>query len=297
MTITQLRYFLSICEFGKIRTSSEHLHVSEPTISVSVKRLEEELGALLFVRDKKQLILTENGIRLREKAAKIVESFDRLEAEMRQSQKKPSVIRLGASSTFGEHLCSRLISEFMEKYPLILFELLPLSSVDAVQQVMDEKIELAICDQLAVTSKKLIFSLIVHTTLAGHVRNDHPLAGRKDVTAQTLKDEKLIMLSEKAIISREIIRWFNEANAEPNLFMYSNRPSFSISMVKRYNAVSFFLSGLLSESEQVWMFPPENRFELAPPLCFDIGIVRKRGLTLTKAAQRFFDFCSNRAPI
>jgi DNA-binding transcriptional LysR family regulator len=294
MTITQLRYFLSICEFGKIRTTSERLHVSEPTISIAIKRLEEELGAHLFIRNKKQLTLTDEGIRLRDKAAEVVDSFDRLEAEIRQTRKKTPVIRLGTPSTLGEYLCSRLFAEFMEKYPLVFFELLPLSSIEAARQVMDAKIELAVCDQLAVTSEQLVFSPIVHSVLFGYVRNDHPLAGKKNVTAQILKDEKLILLNEKATISREIIRWFNKAGAEPNLFMYSNRASFSVSMVKRYNAVTFFLGGLLSEKDHVLQFPPENRFELAPPLCFDIGIVRKNGVKLTKEAQRFFDFCGNK---
>lgn len=291
MTITQLKYFLSICEFGKIRIASERLHVSEPTISVSIKRLEEELGVPLFIRNRKQLSLTNDGKFLQEKASEVVGSFDRLEAEIQQSQKKSSVIRIATPSTLGEYLCSRLISEFVEKYPSALFGMPSLSSIDAAHQVENEQIELAICDQLAVTSKHLVFSPIIRSMLFGYVHSDNPLAGKENVSPQMLKDEKLILLSEKATISLEVMQWFHDADIEPNLFMYSNRTSFSISMVKRHNAVAFFLDGLLAENEQLRQFPPENRFTLNPPLFFNFGIIRKKGANLTKEARRFYDFC------
>jgi DNA-binding transcriptional LysR family regulator len=291
MTIIQLKYFLTVCEFGKVRIASERLHVSEPTISISIKRLEKEIGAQLFVRDKKQLFLTDEGRHLLEKAADVVESFDRLELEMRQSQEKKTVIRLGAPSTLGEFLCSRLISEFTNKYPSVLFDIPPTSSVDGARQVEDGKIELAICDRLAVTSKQLVFSPIRRLVLYGFVRNDHPLAGKNNVSPRMLKDEKLILLSEKAITSREILRWFHDGGVNPNLFMYSNRISFSVSLIKRYNAVAFIYGGLLVDDAP---FPSGNisPFELDPALSFEIGIIRKKGVNLTKEAQRFFDFCS-----
>lgn len=298
MTISQLKYFLAVCEFGKLRITSEQLHVSEPTISVSIKRLEEEVGSPLFIRDRKQLILTVEGQLLREKAAEVVESFDRLEREiqeMQQSRKTAPVVRLGAPPTQGEHLCSRLVAEFMKIHPHVRFEIPTLSSFDGTRQVEEEKLELAISNQLAVTSDRLAFSPIIRSSLLGYVRDDHPLAGQTDVTPKMLKNEKLILISETSMTAREVLRWFRDAGVEPNLFMYSHRTNFTISMIKESNALAFFLDDPMVVKATAVPFPPEgiSPFTLAPPITLTFGIVRRRDAKLSKEANRFYEFCSH----
>jgi DNA-binding transcriptional LysR family regulator len=295
MTIIQLRYFLATCEFGKIRTASEQIHVSEPTISTSIKRLEEELGVLLFARDKGQLLLTDAGKRLREKAAEVVETFDRLEEEMQPSREQFPVIRLGAPTTLSRHLCSPLIAKFSAQYPNVLFETHSLSPEEAAQQVEKGRLELAICDQPAVTSSELIFFSIVHSTLSGYVRNDHPLAGTKNVIPQMLKEEKLILLRDKGAVTHLVKQWFYRGGVNPNLFTYSDREilSFTFSMVKQRSAIAFLLDNLYTESDEVSVFPPDGiaTFSLEPPLSMDFGIIRKKSAKLSQSAQLFLDFC------
>lgn len=297
MTIIQLRYFLSTCEFGKIRAASEQLHVSEPTISTAIRRLEEELGVPLFIRTKGQLSLTDTGKRLREKAAEAVEVFDRLETEMQQPREKFPVIRLGSPSTLSQHLCSPLISKFTAQYPSVLFETHTLSPQEAAQQVEDEKLELAVCDQFAVTSEQLIFSPILRSSLLGYVRDDHPLAGKAHVNPQMLKEEELILLRDKGTIAQTIKQWFRDGGVNPNLFSYSDREILSVtfSMIKRQSAIAFLLADLYAGNDGLQPFPPKGiaSFSLEPPLSFGFGIVHKKGAKLSKNARLFLDFCSH----
>lgn len=295
MTIIQLKYFLSICEHKKIRIAAEHLHVSEPTISVSIKRLEDEIGSPLFIRNRKQLSLTDKGKLLLTRATEVVESFDKLETELQSPKKRLKTIRLGAPSTLNIHVCTPLVAEFTEQYPSVYFETPTMSPPAAAQQVEAEQLELAICDRLAVTSHQLEFYPLIHSTLSGYVRPDHPLAGKDHVTPQMLKDEPLILLRESGMISDEIRNWFQSNGVHPNFFLYSNRDilSMTLSMVKRQNALAFLLDDLYAWNKQVQPFPPSDiaRFTLAPPMSFDFGIIRKRGVKLSKDAQRFVDFC------
>lgn len=295
MTIIQLKYFLSICNYGKIRIAAEHLHVSEPTISVSIKRLEDEIGAPLFIRNRKQLSLTDKGKLLFARATEVVESFDKLETDLQSPKKQLKTIRLGSPSTLNIHVCAPLIAEFTELYPSVFFETPTMPPPVAAQQVEDEQLELAVCDRLAVTSHQLEFYPLVHSTLSGYVRPDHPLAGKDHVTPLMLKDEPLILLRESGMISHEIRDWFHSNGVHPNFFMHSNRDilSMTISMIKRQNALAFLLDNLYAWNKQVQPFPPADvaRFTLDPPMSFDFGIVRKRGIKLSKDAQRFLDFC------
>lgn len=296
MTITQLKYFLAICESGKIRIASERLHVSEPTISVAIKRLEDELGVQLFIRSRKQLTLTDAGIRLQEKAGKVVADFDRLKVEIRQPQGKFSVIRLGAPSTISETICPPLIAAFTESHPFVLFESHAFSPSETVQQIEEGKIDLAICDKPTILSQQLVSSLIIRSTMSGYVRDDHPLAGKEDVTPEMLRSEGLILLREKGLISDQIRQWFHDGGIEPNFFLYSNRELLNIifSMIKQQGAVAFLLDELYTHNQQLQPFPPAHiaTFSLSPPLSFDFVIIRKKGVSLSQDAHRFFEFCS-----
>lgn len=294
MTIVQLKYFLTVCESGRIRIAAERLHVSEPTISVAIRRLEDDVGQPLFTRNRRQLDLTEAGRRFRTRAQEVVDCFERLEADVESNRAGSHILRVAAPSTLGEYLYVRFVPAFTEKHPSVLFETPPMTSVDAAQQVLDERAELAFCDQLAVTSPLLEFLPLVRSEMRCYMRRDHPLAGKEAVTPELLRDEKIILWSERALISRELLRWFEAADVKANLFMYSNRRSVSVDMVRRRGVVAFcmeFAGDLCSVTlpEDLVLVP------LQPKLVFQIGLVRKRNAVLSRDAQRFFDFCRRTA--
>lgn len=294
MTIIQLKYFLTVCELGRIRIAAEQLHVSEPTISVAIRRLEDDIGQPLFTRNRRQLDLTEAGKRFCARAQEVVDCFERLEADVESSRTGSHVLRIAAPSTLGEYLYVRFIPAFSEKHPSVLFETPPMTSVDAAQQVLDERMELAFCDQLAVTSPLLEFLPLVRMSMYCYVRRDHPLAAQPAATPELLRNEKIILWSERALISRELLRWFASSDVEMKPFMYSNRRSVSVDMVRHHNAVAFCLEfagaqGGVPMPEDLALVP------LQPKLVFQLGLVRKKNAVLSRDAQRFFDFCRREA--
>lgn len=290
MTIIQLKYFLTVCELGRIRVAAEQLHVSEPTISVAIRRLEEDIGQPLFTRNRRQLDLTEAGTRFCERAREVVDCFERLESDVEVSRTGNHILRIAAPSTLGEFLYIRYIPAFSEKYPTALFETPPMTSTDAAQQVLDERVELAFCDRLAVTSPMLEFLPLVHTSMHCYVRRDNPLAAQPAATPELLRNEKIILWSEKALISRELLRWFASADVKANLFMYSNRRSVSIDMVRRHDAAAFCLE-FAGAPDAIPMPDDLALVPLQPKLMFQLGLVRKKNAVLSRDAQRFFDFC------
>lgn len=294
MTIIQLKYFLTVCELGRIRIAAERLHISEPTISVAIRRLEDDIGQPLFTRNRRQLDLTEAGKRFCARAQEVVDCFERLEADVENSRTGSHVLRIAAPSTLGEYLYVRFIPAFSEKHPSVLFETPPMTSVDAAQQVLDERMELAFCDQLAVTSPLLEFLPLVRTSMYCYVRRDHPLAAQPAATPELLRNEKIILWSERALISRELLRWFASSDVEMKPFMYSNRRSVSVDMVRRHNAAAFCMEfagaqGGVPMPEDLTLVP------LQPKLVFQLGLVRKKNAVLSRDAQRFFDFCRREA--
>ncbi len=289
MTIMQLRYFLAICDYGKINVAAEQLHVSGPTLSVSIKQLEDELHLSLFIRNNNQISLTLDGNRLREKASDVVERFDHLIEEMTQPQDDLHVIRFGCHSTQLEDLCNRIIQAFTRQNQDTLMEMPSFASSELARQVESGKLELAICDQAAVQSKLLEFVPLVNCTVLGYVRQDHPLAGQQNVTAKMLESEELILLNKRTIFYKELMRWFQQGGIKPNLFLYSQREilEMTISMLERHNAVVFHLDkvfeGRVPDSV--------SSFSLSPALCFQTGIIRRANTPLSRGASLFWEFC------
>ena len=78
MTITQLKYTLAVAEYGNFTTASEKCFVTQPTLSMQVQKLEEELGVTIFNRSTKPLQVTEIGNKVLIQARKIVEESSRM---------------------------------------------------------------------------------------------------------------------------------------------------------------------------------------------------------------------------
>ena len=99
MTLKQLEYFLAIAENGSITKAANSLRISQPPLSLQLKGLEEELGCQLFIRDKKNMIITPKGILLRERAHEIMDKVNETLLLMQSaSEEERYTIHLGTIS-------------------------------------------------------------------------------------------------------------------------------------------------------------------------------------------------------
>lgn len=83
MTLKQLEYFLAVCKYENITRAAENLHVSQPSITTSIKNLEEYLGVALIDRSSKKISITEEGKLLAKRAVKILKSVEDASEEIR----------------------------------------------------------------------------------------------------------------------------------------------------------------------------------------------------------------------
>ncbi len=119
----QLDYFVSIVEEGSISAAARKLHMSQPPLSLQIKKMEEEFGTLLFIRDGRQLIITEAGLSLYRRAKTLIDLSEVTKKEIvSMAQGVSGILRIGTISS-AEHLSIReIILEFHVNRPDILFE-------------------------------------------------------------------------------------------------------------------------------------------------------------------------------
>lgn len=118
MTLTELRYIVTLSEEKHFGRAAKKCFVSQPTLSVAVKKLEDELGIALFERNKTSIVVTELGLRLVEQARTIIDQvhiFKDLAQEGKDELNSP--LRVGAIYTVGPYLFPHLMPELAKSAP------------------------------------------------------------------------------------------------------------------------------------------------------------------------------------
>jgi len=287
MRLEQLKLFLAVCDYGSLTAAAEKLHISQPSISVAIRQLEEEFGLNLFYRHKKRLILTNEGKEFQQRAREIIEKVDNTREYMISLGNKGSKIRLGVTAMASVFLYSRLITDFHKQHPSTYIEMHPLNSNDSASQVSEGKLHMAIVTYDERFADMFEFTPLMETNIVGCVRKDHPLAYKTDVTLEMLKDEKLVLLNEQGRTSRIILQRFKELNIEPNIFMYSRQILLIMQVILQSGAVTFFMEELLKFNDNL------APFYIRPSLRHTLGIIRRKDTLLSSDALNFLNFCKN----
>lgn len=145
MTLQQLQYFLAAVEHGTFSAAADALYMSQPSLSEQIRRLESELGAALFVRTGRRLVLTEAGRALRPEAERTLAAAARAAASVAHVRE----LRSGTATfgTFGDAppwLIGNVAAAFRRRYPDVRLRIVGLNSTEVADEVREGRIEAAL---------------------------------------------------------------------------------------------------------------------------------------------------------
>lgn len=194
MDVRQLRQFIAIAEAGSLTRAAEQLGMAQPPLTMSLRKLEEELGAPLFTRHVRGVHLTTAGHAILSPAIDIVRRLN----DLRQSVTDTGAgqrgrLRIGFVGSASYSFLPRLVREFRAQYPLAELLLEEMASQQAVLRVENGTIDLGIIRLPMLQDAKV--ALITATTepMMLLVPLDHPLAARSNVDLEACADEDFIM--------------------------------------------------------------------------------------------------------
>lgn len=190
MEIRQLRYFVETARQGNIQDAANALFVSRQAVSKSLSQLEEELGYPLFYRTHGGVTLSEQGRGYLDLAAALLQGFDTLEAQMRQTQEKDT-LQIAIPFTVHHYFFDRLMA-FAEQNSDSL-DLIPVNRTDAECHTLFESgaVDMAI-SHLPFTAGIDEGRIIAVSPICIAMRKDHPLAGRTLLKDRDLLGQSLI---------------------------------------------------------------------------------------------------------
>ncbi len=118
MTLNELRYIVAVARTQHFSKAAEACHVSQPSLSIAVKKLEDELGIIIFQRGKRKVDITPEGEAVIEQAQRVIEEAEKL-SQFKNLQAKPleGTIKVGAIFTIGPYLFPPLVPYMRKHYP------------------------------------------------------------------------------------------------------------------------------------------------------------------------------------
>jgi LysR family transcriptional regulator, hydrogen peroxide-inducible genes activator len=194
MTLTELRYLVALAHTRHFGRAAESCFVSQPTLSVAIKKLEDELGVQLFERRKQEVTLTDVGARVVEQAQRVMEEVAAIKelANDGRDQLK-GALRLGAIYTLGPYLFPPLIPLLHDRAPHM-----PLIIEENYTARLSERLRQGELDAALVAlpfaEPGLVTLPLYDEPFVVVIPSSHPWSARGTIAAEELAQEPLLML-------------------------------------------------------------------------------------------------------
>lgn len=198
MTITQIKYFITVAGCLSFTKASEQLFLTQPALSRHISKMEEELNIQLFIR-------TGSGIRLTPAGSSLYQGFSELFNGYQEQVSKAKKIQEGLNGSLKIGFLDNMnladfmpvvYRELMEKYPNVDIWPVRRSFYDLIAGVYSGKLDLIFTVQFEVENKEhLLYQYVHHSKDHIVMSRFHPLAQKEHVTLEDVKDEMFVMIS------------------------------------------------------------------------------------------------------
>lgn len=196
MTIIQLEYLLAVANCGSFSLASEKCFVTQPSLSMQIKALEEELGVILLDRSKKPVLPTEAGKQVIAQVREAVGAFRRVKETVNEMRGEVTgLLRLGVIPTIAPYLVHKFIPGFTKKYPKAEVRIREMVTEDIIKALKRDMLDAAILAG-GTASEDIIEEELFDDRFWAYVSPAHPLYQKKAVRIEEIDVRTLLLLSE-----------------------------------------------------------------------------------------------------
>lgn len=286
-TLQQLRVFQAVAEHRNFTRAAEEIHLSQPGVSIQVKRLEEILDTTLFEKMGNQIYLTAEGQALLETCNQVFENFAGFEEKLKALHGEVTgPLRLSAVTT-AKYFLPQYLGGFLRQYPQVISKL----KVSNHERII-ERIEANADDIYIMATLPQRDDIEVHTFLEDQLvvlaHPNHPLAKKKKIKPEQLASERIITREPGSGIRLTGEKMFRERgiNVEPYMELGSGEAIKQAVMSDLgISILSSFSLKLELQSKQLVLLNVEGF-----PLNRNWYAVHRKGKYLSRAAKTFLDY-------
>ena len=285
MKLSQMRYFSASCHAGNISKAAAELHISQPSITASIKALEDELGVALLHRSNRAVSPTPDGERFLVRCDAILAEVDSLAEDFAEISRNHKIIHVGIPPMIGSILFPEIFRSFRKKHPEIRINPVETGSHAARESVANGELDIAVItmgdelparlDALRLTTYEMMYC----------VGPKHPLAGETSVSLKDTAAYPMILFSGGYYQQALLARRFRELDIQPEVLFHSNQLTTIKSFIRENIASGFIMPQIIQDEDGIIPIPVEEGLRL------NVAVVWRKDDYLTKEAKSFINFC------
>ncbi|MCG6966135.1 MAG: LysR family transcriptional regulator [Chromatiaceae bacterium] len=218
-TLRQLQVFEAIVRLGSFTRAAEELFLTQPTVSMQIKKLADSMGLPLFEHVGRNVSPTEAGLELYESCRRIFETLANFEMKLADLKGiKRGRLRLGVITT-AKYFAPEVLGEFCQKYPGIEVALKVSNRDRVIERINANEDDLYIMGQAPADRSDIEAYPFAPNPLVVMAPRDHPLVGKKRIPLSRIVDEPFILREPGSGIRDATLRMFDEFGRRPHVRM------------------------------------------------------------------------------
>lgn len=284
MTLNQLRYFCTASRNHSLTKAAQELYVTQPTISLAIRELENEFKLTLFSRDGNRLELTAEGELFYRKASRLLQYCTEMQTEFTAIGRSRPPLKIGIPPMLSTIFFPDLLNAFHASYPDTPVELDEFASVRACELVQSEQLDLALANMEVYNIDKFSNCLLTADHLVYCISREHPRAGQSSMRMEDFEQENILLYNSDSVQIQLLKERFERLQVHPRVMMRSSQLYTILKFVRQGNCGCFLFSSMMPQ------FPEYIGLPLVPPLTVKIGIVWKKGRYVSNEMGQFISF-------
>ncbi|MEI3613071.1 LysR family transcriptional regulator [Pseudogracilibacillus sp. SO30301A] len=289
MELTELRHFIAVVNYGSFTKAATNIYVSQPTLSRSIKKLEQKLKVELFERSTRKLILTDTGLLVYEQANKILAATSELYTLLDDLMNIPSgEIKIGVPPLIGTLFFPRIAVNFDRVNPTISLKLIEHGAKKIEYLVEDGQVDVGIV-VLPVNNSKFNILPFIQDEFMLFTSKKHSLANKKIVQLQDLENENFILFTREFSLHWLVINQCETvAGFNPTISYQSSQWDLITELVAAQLGITLLPKSIYSKMDknEISMIPIES-----PPL-WELGVITKKESYLSFAVRSLIRYLS-----
>lgn len=220
MTLQQLEYIVAVDRFRHFAKAAEHCHVTQPTLSAMIQKLEEELDTKIFDRSRQPICPTPAGMGIIEQAKRVLTQAEHIRSIVKEEKHSlAGTFRLGILPTIAPYLLPRFFPSLLKEHPEMDICVTEMKTADIKQALQDSEIDAGIVASLA-GMEEFRETILFYETFYAYVSAESRLSANEVIRTSDLNDEELWLLDEGHCFRDQLMRFCQLKSAQTSQQAY-----------------------------------------------------------------------------
>ena len=222
MTLQQLEYIVSLDTHRHFVTAADHCYVTQPTLTLQIKKLENEMGTIIFDRSKQPIAPTETGKIIISKARQILREANQLKAMVNEEKDSISgTFRIGVIPTVAPYLVPLFLNDFVANNPRTKLAIREVESAQIIQELNNDTIDIGLM-ATPLDEPSLREIPLFHEPFLLYTSMHHPYYMKEELDVTEISEKGLWLLTEGHCLRNQVLNICEKRNSSSNHFNYES---------------------------------------------------------------------------